>query len=601
MKTIKAACSSFEIELGQIDKNYEKILDTIKKASDKNAKIINFPELSLTGSTLNDLFFQKKILDSSIEYLLKLEKESENLDILFTVGIPLEVKNKLYNSIFVIKSGLILGCYLKENLKKSERKIFSEFENDFSYINLKNYGFPVLNNSLISSKDLNIAVSIGEDEDKSIPKSLFYKELGANLILHPENMYQFALSEKEKIDKYKFLSKDTIYISTSSGIGESSTDFVFSGLDIILYDGKIIDKKNDSFICEIIDYKEAINLLDYDSIEIEFKNCNYDYKLNPYPYLPNSNEKDVFCKDVLEIQAKGLIRRMKHIGIKDVVLGLSGGLDSTMAILAIVKAYEIMGIDKSHIHAYSLPAFATSNKTKSNAKKLSEALEIELTEIDLTESLKAHLKDISHSIDLKDTAYENSQARERTQVLMDIANMKNAIVIGTGDLSELALGFATYNGDQMSMYGVNASITKTEIRYILNWILEKTSNKNLKDALKSILDTPISPELVNDDDNAISQKTEEIVGPYELIDYFIYEFFENNCSKEEISKRAFIAFDGKYSEDTINKWLTSFIKRLFNNQFKRSCMPDGVAVSNISFSPRNGILMPSDIKSDFFN
>lgn len=590
MDTLKIQSTNFKLELGQIDKNYEKIIDTIKKANDKSIDIVSFPELSLTGSTLKNYFHNKLIVEKSLRYIIKLIEESEKYNILFTVGSIIKVKDDYYNSVFAICNGEIKSVYIKENLKLTEKNIFKSYDYSFDQIKLNDEILNIKNGECFKFKGSNLAITIGEDEEKTIPNSLIYKNKGAKIILHPENMYFFTLDQRKKIEEYKYLSKDILYISTSSGIGESSTDFVFTGLNIILDDGKVVSKTNNASC-------EYNFLLEYSDVENE---NIYQLELDRFPYLPQSNLKHEFAKETIEIQAKGLIRRLEHIGIKDVVLGLSGGLDSTMALMAIIKAYDYMNLSYDHIHLYTLPAFATSKRTKSNAYKLAEALSLKLEEIDITNTVKNHLSDIGHDF-RKDSAYENAQARERTQVLMDIANMKNAIVIGTGDLSELALGFATYNGDQMSMYSLNASITKTEIRYILNDIKDNTKNKKLQDVLKDILDTPISPELVNSNDNSITQKTEDIVGPYELIDYFIFEMIHNGYDKKIIAKKAKIAFKNQYTSEVIDKWLDSFIKRFFNNQFKRSCSPDGVATKKMNFSPREGYVIPSDIKSDFFN
>lgn len=600
-KNIKIKSVNFHTKVGQVAENLENIKNEIVKADKEKVNILSFPELSLTGASLYDGFSDRNILNESLEALYKLEKFSSDYDLFFTVGLPFQVGKNLYNTIFMIKSGVIIGAYTKENLKSSEKNVFDS-EIDFEEFLLE--GVYVFNGKCFDLDNLKVGISIGEEEEKIIPNSLKFKEMGADIILNPTAPTRYALSGKDIENRITYLSKDIIYVYTSTGFGESSTDFVYEGLNIIANDGKIEDIEKygpANFVKDFYSKPNSDDSLDPDFAYLNFKNyTNEARKIHPFPYLPAYEDRADFCRDVLEIQALGLLTRMNNINVSKVCLGVSGGLDSTMALLAIVKAFEIGQLDKNNILAYTMPAFGTSEITKSNAYKLCQALGIELKEINISKSVTQHLKDIGHDLETKDTAYENAQARERTQVLFDLANMHGAIVIGTGDLSEISQGFATFNGDHMSNYSLNASLTKTEIRYIIRYLAEITPNKDLEEVLGDILDTPVSPELKKEEEGEISQKTEDILGPYELIDFFIYETLDKGYEVEKVYEDAKIAFGAKYDDETIKKWLRSFYKRLASSQFKRSASVDSPAVRKKTMSPRTGYRLPSDMGSAIY-
>lgn len=600
-ENIKIKSVNFHTKVGQVAENLANIKNEIVKADKEKVNILSFPELSLTGASLYHGYLDKNIQSQSLKALYEFQDFSQDFDLLFTVGLPFVAGGKLYNAIMLIKSGKILGGYSKENLKSYEKEVFYSDSDDWTFVDEGIYTF---NNECLEINGLKIAVTIGEDEEKIIPNSLKFKEMGADIILNPSASTRYALSKKEIINRIKYLSKDITYVYTSAGFGESSTDFVYEGLNIIANDGKIEDIEKygpaiyikDFDINPHVDYNYAS---DFESLDFN-KFTDEKIKVHPFPYLPVYEDRAEFCRDVLEIGALGLLTRMNNIDISKVCLGVSGGLDSTMALLTIVKAFEIGQLDKNNILAYTMPAFGTSDRTKSNAYKLCQALDIDLKEIDISKSVSQHLKDIGHDLESKDTAYENAQARERTQVLFDLANMHGAIVIGTGDLSEISQGFATFNGDHMSNYSLNASLTKTEMRYIIRYLAEVSPNKKLQEVLTDILDTPISPELKKEEEGEISQKTEDILGPYELIDFFIHESLDKGYEAEKVYEDSKIAFAAKYDEKTIKKWLISFYKRFTSSQFKRSTSVDSPAVRKRTMSPRTGYKLPSDMESTIF-
>lgn len=588
---IKIRSTNFDLALGNVNKNKETIKDLVRQAQKDGVNILSLPELSLTGASLYDGYWDlAEICEDAIMDLVEFSKDYK---VLFSVGFPLLYNKKLYNAIALIINGVLINLTTKKNLKAYEKNIFSTDMPEDEFLNVFE-SWPDVNLNWHTINGLAIAVTIGEDELMTIPRSLKYKsvkESQQEIILNPCAEPKTALNEGEILDRVKFLSKDLTYIYTSSGIGESTTDFVYGGLNIIAKNGKIINTNCNSQV----DYigKHYLNVDDDSLISNDF--TKERMPVEKFPYLPDYEKSEKYVNDVLDIGARGIISRMKHIGIKDVFIGVSGGLDSTMALLTLVHAYNKEGWDLLGIHCYTMPAFATSDRTKTNSYKLCQALGLELEEINVSEAVSIHLRDIGHDGKKLDTAYENAQARERTQVLFDLANMGNGIVIGTGDLSENMQGFATYNGDQMSNYSLNASLMKTEIRYIVGAIAEKTDNSKLKNVLDDILDTPISPELVNESDNEISQKTEDIIGPYELIDFFIYNHMTKHTRPREILEDAYGAFSDTYDKETIKKWLISYFKRFTSSQFKRSTAVDGPNITGRSFSPRVGFKIPSDM------
>lgn len=592
-KNLKLRAENFKIKVGNVSYNKEKIKEIVKKANDDLVNILLFPELSLTGASLYHGYKNDDILNSSLDALEDLKKFSKNIDTLFSLGLPVKQGKKIYDMVFLLKDGDILGGFFKDNFKDYEKYVFDLPQDEF--INIKDEFVYLYNKSFIEIDGVKIALSVGENEDKIISDSQISKtKNNIDIILNPSAKTRYIGSKKEIENKIKFLSQDTIYLFSSTGLGESSTDFVYEGLNIIGKNGQIEECKRDKKVDLIFPFEISKE----DSAEsYNFKNESALINVDKYPYI--LKDKKLYVEDAFDIVTKALIQRMEAISCKKTILGLSGGLDSTMALLFIVKAFEKMNLPKENILLYTMPAFGTSKRTKSNAFKLAEAFGLKLNEIVIKDAVNVHLKDIGHDGKTQDIAYENAQARERTQILFDIGNMENAIVIGTGDKSEISQGFATYNGDHMASYALNASLTKTELRYIVSYLVENTENQKLKEVLDDILKTPISPELKNESDDKISQKTEDIIGPYELIDFFTYEFLENS-SVEEIYEKAKIAFKDDYDKKTIKKWLKSFYKRLTSSQFKRSVSVDGPALSKKSFSPRRGYLLPSDMSSEIF-
>lgn len=592
-KNLKLRSENFKIKVGNVSYNKEKIKEIVKKANDDLVNILLFPELSLTGASLYDGFKNDDILNSSLDALDDLKKFSKDVDTLFSVGLPVKEGNKIIDMVFLLKDGDIIGGFFKDNFKDHEKYVFDIPEDEF--ISVKDDYVCLYNKSFVEIDGVKIALSIGENEDKIISDSQISKSKNSiDIVLNPSAKIRYIGSKKEIEDKIKFLSKDTIYLFSSTGLGESSTDFVYEGLDIIGQNGQIIKCDRDKEVDFIFPFEINKEIFSEGN---HFKNEATLVKIDKYPYI--LKDKEIYVNDAFDIATRALIQRMEAISCKKVILGLSGGIDSTMALLFIVESFKKMNLPKENILLYTMPAFGTSKRTKSNAFKLAEAFELKLNEIVIKDAVKIHLKDIGHDGKTQDIAYENAQARERTQILFDIGNMENALVIGTGDKSEISQGFATYNGDHMASYSVNASLTKTELRYIVSYLVENTENQKLKEVLDDILKTPISPELKNESEDKISQKTEDIIGPYELIDFFTYEFLENSAV-EEIYEKAKVAFKDDYDKKTIKKWLKSFYKRLASSQFKRSVSVDGPALSKKSFSPRRGYLLPSDMSSEIF-
>lgn len=592
-KNLKLRSENFKIKVGNVSYNKEKIKEIVKKANDDLVNILLFPELSLTGASLYDGFKNDDILNSSLDALDDLKKFSKDVDTLFSVGLPVKEGNKIIDMVFLLKDGDIIGGFFKDNFKDHEKYVFDIPEDEF--ISVKDDYVCLYNKSFVEIDGVKIALSIGENEDKIISDSQISKSKNSiDIVLNPSAKTRYIGSKKEIEDKIKFLSKDTIYLFSSTGLGESSTDFVYEGLNIIGQNGQIIKCDRDKEVDFIFPFEINKEIFSEGN---HFKNETTLVKIDKYPYI--LKDKEIYVNDAFDIATRALIQRMEAISCKKVILGLSGGIDSTMALLFIVESFKKMNLPKENILLYTMPAFGTSKRTKSNAFKLAEAFELKLNEIVIKDAVKIHLKDIGHDGKTQDIAYENAQARERTQILFDIGNMENALVIGTGDKSEISQGFATYNGDHMASYSVNASLTKTELRYIVSYLVENTENQKLKEVLDDILKTPISPELKNESEDKISQKTEDIIGPYELIDFFTYEFLENSAV-EEIYEKAKVAFKDDYDKKTIKKWLKSFYKRLASSQFKRSVSVDGPALSKKSFSPRRGYLLPSDMSSEIF-
>lgn len=619
---VKVGASTLELKVSDTIYNVQMIKKQIDEAVNKNIQIISFPELSITGYTCGDLFNQDILIDKAYEGLKDLVDYSKDKMIVIIVGSPIKCENKLYNCAVVINNGKILGIVPKTyipNYNEFYEMRWFKSSNDLKIkeINLFNEIVPIGVDLIFTSKlddELKFGVEICEDVWSLYPKSNDYASKGASII--------FNLSaSNETIGKYDFRKElikmqsiKTIsgYVYSSSGINESSTDLLFSGSSLIYENGKLLSENNrfdfnSNLIYSDIDIKRLVNdrrkntsfisNTDKEYRNIYFttsKNNLISRKYSKYPFVPsNEDKREERCKEIINIQSSALAKRLKHTNIKKCVIGVSGGLDSTLAFLVIKKAFEKLKIDNKNIIAVTMPGFGTTNRTYENALDLIKINNATLKEIDIKKACLVHYSDIDQDINNHDITYENAQARERTKILMDIANKENALVIGTGDLSELALGWCTYNGDHMSMYSVNSSIPKTLVKYLVKYIAD-TDKKNKK-VLYDILSTPISPELLPADEKGnIKQITEDKIGPYILHDFYLYHFFRYGASPKKIYMLAVNTFENEYSKEEILKWLKVFIKRFFTQQFKRSCMPDGVKVGSISLSPRGDLRMPSD-------
>lgn len=619
---VKVGASTLELKVSDTIYNVQMIKKQIDEAVNKNIQIISFPELSITGYTCGDLFNQDILIDKAYEGLKDLVDYSKDKMIVIIVGSPIKCENKLYNCAVVINNGKILGIVPKTyipNYNEFYEMRWFKSSNDLKIkeINLFNEIVPIGVDLIFTSKlddELKFGVEICEDVWSLYPKSNDYASSGASII--------FNLSaSNETIGKYDFRKElikmqsiKTIsgYVYSSSGINESSTDLLFSGSSLIYENGKLLSENNrfdfnSNLIYSDIDIKRLVNdrrkntsfisNTDKEYRNIYFttsKNNFISRKYSKYPFVPsNEDKREERCKEIINIQSSALAKRLKHTNIQKCVIGVSGGLDSTLAFLVIKKAFEKLKIDNKNIIAVTMPGFGTTNRTYENALDLIKINNATLKEIDIKKACLVHYSDIDQDINNHDITYENAQARERTKILMDIANKENALVIGTGDLSELALGWCTYNGDHMSMYSVNSSIPKTLVKYLVKYIAD-TDKKNKK-VLYDILSTPISPELLPaDEEGNIKQITEDKIGPYILHDFYLYHFFRYGASPKKIYMLAVNTFENEYSKEEILKWLKVFIKRFFTQQFKRSCMPDGVKVGSISLSPRGDLRMPSD-------
>lgn len=627
---VRVAAATPYIKVADCFYNAKNIIEDIKKAEKNKTSIICFPELCITGYTCSDLFLQDSLLQDSQKALKHIVQETKDLNITCIVGVPIEFLGKLYNSAVCFYKGKILGIIPKTHIPNYnefyEKRHFNNLsDNAKHFLNLDEFNncsicFGKTIFKIENIKNFTFAIEICEDLWSVIPPSSNYAINGANIIFNLSASNEIAGKSIYRKELIKNQSARCIcgYVYTNAGQGESTTDLVFSGHNLIYENGRILNESipfENNIIYSDIDL-EYINSErrrnstfktkqtdDYHIVSYNMENISFDIDkyIDPMPFVPKDKDKrDIRCKEIIDIQAYGLKKRMEHIGIKNVIIGISGGLDSTHALIVINRTFELLGYDKKGIIAVTMPCFGTTDRTCNNAKKLCEIIGTTLLEINIKDAVLKHFDDINHNPNIHDVTYENSQARERTQILMDISNKYNGIVVGTGDLSELALGFATYNGDHMSMYGVNGSIPKTLIRYLIE-SFAKNSNNDLEHILMDILNTPVSPELLPPNENGnISQITEDIVGPYELHDFFLYNMVRHNYTPEKIYYLAKKAFNDTYDNKTILKWLEKFYIRFFTQQFKRSCLPDGAKVGSVSLSPRGDFRMPSDTSFNNF-
>ena len=626
---VKVAAAVPRVKVADCKFNASEIEKEIIIADGKGVQIIAFPELCITGYTCGDLFAQQLLLEQAEMALIQILNSTRQLDIISILGMPVVVNSTVINAAVVIQKGKILGVVPKTYLPNykefyEQRWFTSALQVSENSVRLCGQIVPMGNNLLFETAETTFGIEICEDLWATVPPSSSLALQGAEII--------FNLSaDDEGIGKHNYLcsliSQQSArcisgYVFSSSGFGESTTDVVFAGNGLIYENGYLLARSErfcmeEQLIINEIDVeciraerrvnttfaankancpgKEAVRI----STEfVNSKDLNLTRTFNPHPFVPQGSELNSRCEEIFSIQIAGLAQRLLHTGAKTAVIGISGGLDSTLALLVCVKTFDKLGLSRKDILGITMPGFGTTDRTYHNAIDLMNSLGVSIREISIREACIQHFKDIGHDLNIHDVTYENSQARERTQILMDIANQTWGMVIGTGDLSELALGWATYNGDHMSMYGVNAGIPKTLVKHLVQWVAENGMDEASKATLLDIVDTPISPELIPADENGeIKQKTEDLVGPYELHDFFLYYFLRFGFRPSKIYFLAQTAFSGVYDDETIKKWLQTFFRRFFNQQFKRSCLPDGPKVGSISISPRGDWRMPSDASS----
>lgn len=627
----KVCAATPKLALADCIYNKEQILDCITQAEKENAGLIVFPELCITGYTCADLFFQTTLLEEAENCIADIAKATEHIKQLIVLSAPIAHENHLYNTAIVLLKGQILGIvpktYLPNYSEFYEKRWFNTGA-ELSVLEMTYAGqkVPFSTNLLFKATNipyLTLGIEICEDLWTALPPSTLHALKGATLIANASasNEVVGKLGYRRSLVSSQSARALCGYIYTSAGINESTTDVVFSGHKLIYENGtKIAEsdlfERDNSLLYGILDleylYKERVKQnhmvpaeilknLDYRNIlfELDTPEFTFDRFVDPHPFVPSDEAaRAERCKYIFDIQANGLARRMAHTHAETFVIGISGGLDSTLALLVCVKAAQILGKDMTSIIGVTMPGFGTTDRTYNNAINLMKLLGITTKEISIVPSTKQHLQDIEHPLDSHDVTYENAQARERTKILMNLSNKYNGLVIGTGDLSELALGWATYNGDHMSMYAVNASIPKTLVRYLIDYVAHFESEQSVQDILVDVLDTPVSPELLPPDESGqIAQKTEDLVGPYELHDFFLYYVLRLGYTPSKIYFLAKQALGKTYDQETILKWLKIFYRRFFNQQFKRSCLPDGPKVGSVCVSPRGDWRMPSDAHS----
>ena len=627
MDFIKVASACPMTRVSDVDYNVENILICIKEAQQKNCKFIVFPELCITSYTCGDLFLQDHLLQKAYEGVENILHSTKNVDMLIAVGSTLLSGSTLYNCAYLLFKGRILGIVPKsylpnysefyekrwftEGISITNRKIDLPFQKDIPF-----------GTDLIFASDIaTFGVEICEDLWVTIPPSSYLSLMGAHIIgnLSASNELVSKADYRRSLISNQSARSICSYIYSSAGVHESTTDVLFSGHLLISENGTLLNEnkrfqRDNEVIYSDVDlfrlksermknlsFRDGSRFLNKFPTIVNFEFSDKSIKdfnrfIDKHPFVPSSEtERDLRCKEIFNIQAASLAKRLEHTHLQKAVIGISGGLDSTLALLVIVKTFELLNLDKSNIVTITMPGFGTTDRTYNNALDLCRELGTDLREINIVKASLQHFEDIGHDKNIHDVTYDNVQARERTQILMDLANKEGGLLIGTGDLSELAFGWCTYNGDHMSMYAVNPSIPKTLVRYLVKYVAQNESNSIVSNTLMDILDTPVSPELLPKDANGeIAQKTEDIVGPYELHDFFLYHFINHGSTKERILFLAENAFKDDYSKEEIQKWLDKFMYRFFTQQFKRSALPDGPKVGSISLSPRGDFRMPSD-------
>ena len=618
---VKVAAATPDIRVADVEFNTQNIINTMEEAQKNGAKILVFPELCVTGYTCSDLFDHSVLLKASRKALLEVAENTNDKDMLVFVGAPLEVNGKLYNVAAAMNQGEIIGFTTKTFLPNYgefyEMRQFTPGPQTVREITFEGKKIPFGPQILFQAEgmeELVVAAEICEDVWSPIPPSIQAALEGATVIVNcsasdetiGKDTYRRALISGQSA---RLISG---YIYANAGEGESTTDLVFGGHNIIAENGTVL-KESSRYVNEII-YSEldlqritgerrkntTFQPLDEETLvrvpfTVEETKTFLTRTFPKKPFVPSDEQtRAQRCEEILTIQAMGLKKRLAHTNARTAVVGISGGLDSTLALLVTARAFDMLGRDKKDIIAVTMPCFGTTDRTYQNACEMSKKVGATLIEVPIADAVNVHFRDIGHDPEDHSVTYENCQARERTQVLMDIANKTWGMVIGTGDLSELALGWATYNGDHMSMYGVNASVPKTLIRHLVKYAADDTKDEALKNVLYDVLDTPVSPELLPPKDGDIAQKTEDLVGPYELHDFFLYFMLRFGYEPSKIFRIACMTFDGEYDKETIFKWLETFCRRFFSQQFKRSCLPDGPKVGTVALSPRGDWRMPSD-------
>ena len=618
---VKVAAATPDIRVADVEFNTQNIINAMEEAQKNGAKILVFPELCVTGYTCSDLFDHSVLLKASRKALLEIAENTNDKDMLVFVGAPLEVNGKLYNVAAAMNQGEIIGFTTKTFLPNYgefyEMRQFTPGPQTVREITFEGKKIPFGPQILFQAEgmeELVVAAEICEDVWSPIPPSIQAALEGATVIVNCS-----ASDETIGKDTYRraLISGQSArlifgYIYANAGEGESTTDLVFGGHNIIAENGTVL-KESSRYVNEII-YSEldlqritgerrkntTFQPLDEETLvrvpfTVEETKTFLTRTFPKKPFVPSDEQtRAQRCEEILTIQAMGLKKRLAHTNARTAVVGISGGLDSTLALLVTARAFDMLGRDKKDIIAVTMPCFGTTDRTYQNACEMSKKVGATLIEVPIADAVNVHFRDIGHDPEDHSVTYENCQARERTQVLMDIANKTWGMVIGTGDLSELALGWATYNGDHMSMYGVNASVPKTLVRHLVKYAADDTKDEALKNVLYDVLDTPVSPELLPPKDGDIAQKTEDLVGPYELHDFFLYFMLRFGYEPSKIFRIACMTFDGEYDKETIFKWLETFCRRFFSQQFKRSCLPDGPKVGTVALSPRGDWRMPSD-------
>lgn len=620
----RVASASLKLKVANPSYNKEEIKKVIDKAVEEDVRLLVTPELSITGYTCADLFFTRTLLDSADKALLELAEYTKDKNICVIVGAPYIYKNKLLNCAYTLFDGKVQMITPKQNIAN-----YNEFYEKRWFISGRNVDefwnkFDCSMSSYIQlCDDVTIGIELCEDLWVTNPPSSKLATDGANIIVNLSASDEYVSKAQYRRDLIANQSARCIcgYVYAGASVYESTTDLVFSGATVIAENGAVIaegkrfQRENVLTIADID--VEKLNTLRQKNMSFEntddnsyfndepfINNENNDLKYrfaDPHPFVPGDKlQVRERCEEIFAIQSAGLAKRLQHVGSSGAVVGISGGLDSTLALLVCCEAMKLLGRPNSDILGITMPGFGTTDRTYHNAVDLMKSLGVTIKEISIKDACIQHMKDIEHDPDIKDITYENTQARERTQILFDMANKHGKLLVGTGDLSELAMGWCTYNGDHMSMYGVNASVPKTLVRYLVEYVADISEDKTAA-ILRDVLDTPVSPELLPPDENGkIAQKTEENIGPYELHDFFLYNFVRFGFTKEKLQKLAEKAFDGRYGSEEISKWLTVFLKRFFISQFKRSCIPDSPKVGSVSLSPRGDWRMPSDASFEEF-